>query len=131
MRAKDGYLPMRPRGTNRRLVTSGMIKISNSVKFSVPYTKFDIESHVTELQLLNDMRAMQRTADARLEDMSRKIDVMLAIMTSGNGLSRLDASQTGYIEEVEDDVETDLSGTEDSVATGESAVQVKEENPPE
>ncbi|KAJ6526535.1 hypothetical protein DFH09DRAFT_1095250 [Mycena vulgaris] len=67
------------------------------------YTKFDIESHVTELQLLNEMRAMQHTADDRLEDMSKKIDVMLAIITSGNGLSRQDANQNGYIEEVEDD----------------------------
>ncbi|KAJ7101689.1 hypothetical protein C8R44DRAFT_809170 [Mycena epipterygia] len=88
--------------------------------FSDAYTKFDIESHVTELQLLNDMRAMQHTADARLEDMSRKIDVMLVIMTSGNGLSRQDANEEGHIEEVEE-----------SVATGESTAQVKEEDPPE
>jgi hypothetical protein len=38
-----------------------------------------IESHVTELQLLNDMRAMQHTTEARLKDMDRKIDVMLMV----------------------------------------------------
>jgi len=51
-------------------------------------------------------------------------------MTSGNGLSRQDANEEGYIEEVEDDSETDLSSTAGSVAAGESTGQVKEEDPP-
>ncbi|KAJ7207944.1 hypothetical protein GGX14DRAFT_396144 [Mycena pura] len=89
------------------------------------YTKFNIQSHVTELQLLYDMRAIQHTTDARLEDMSSKIDAMLEIMTSGNGLSRQDAAKEGYIEEVEDDGETDLSGIEESVVNGKSTEQVK------
>jgi hypothetical protein len=51
-------------------------------------------------------------------------------MASGNGLSRQDGTKEGYIEEVEDDGETDLSGTEESVANGKSTGQVKEEDPP-
>ncbi|KAJ7246887.1 hypothetical protein B0H12DRAFT_1073049 [Mycena haematopus] len=82
------------------------------------YTKFNIESHVTELQLLNDMRAMQHTTDARLEEMSRKIDVMLVIMTSGNELSRRDTNEGGHIEEVGDGAEADSSATEERAVVG-------------
>ncbi|KAJ7148046.1 hypothetical protein C8R43DRAFT_1236955 [Mycena crocata] len=93
----------------RRILNSGDIEGRvQELKdiLSDAYTKFDIESHVTELQLLNDMRAMQYSTDARLDDLSKKIDIMFNVMmTSGKESSVQEASEVseGYIEEVDDE----------------------------